>query len=280
MRRALVLGGVLGALATGLAPAPAAAQTEFGIDVGAFSSYVWRGITLTSKPVLQPDLWLSFPIGGASLTFGGWASVDIGSYDGSDDIAEGGGSSFNLAEFDPYAEIGYTLGKAELTWGVTGYIYPNDAGLTSDINTWEVYGKVGLDAPLSPSIAAYYDIDKVKGLYVEGSLAHGLPLGASTLNLTALAGLSAGQHCSGGDALLGTCDHAANFQGNGLTHLDFSAGIDFEAGALTISPVFHLQVSQDELTKINNGSDTDEDFKIWGGVTVSWSRLFGGSSEE
>lgn len=273
MKRALVLGSALAVLSA----APAAAQTEFGIDASVFSSYVWRGITLTSKPVLEPDVWLSFPIGSASLTVGAWGNVDLGSYDGSDDIAQGGGASLNLSEVDPYAEIGFSAGKASLTLGGTAYIYPNDAAdaafANSDYNTVEVYGKVELDAPLAPSLSVYYDVDKIKGLYLEGSVSHGVPLGATTLNLGAAAGFSNGMDPSADD-------FSNNFVDNGFTHLDLSASIDFAAGPFSIAPVLHFQVNGDDQTKFNDAANADDDFKIWGGVTVSWSKIFGGAAEE
>ena len=68
MKRALVLGGTLATLALGLGASPAAAQVTLGWDVAGFSSYVWRGITYTSKFVIQPDAYLSIPVGPASLT--------------------------------------------------------------------------------------------------------------------------------------------------------------------------------------------------------------------
>ncbi len=67
MKRAIVLGGIVAALATA---APAAAQVTVGWDASAYSSYVWRGLTLSGKPVVQPDLYLTFPLGAASLTGG------------------------------------------------------------------------------------------------------------------------------------------------------------------------------------------------------------------
>lgn len=273
MKRALVLGSALAVLSA----APAAAQTEFGIDASVFSSYVWRGITLTSKPVLEPDAWLSFPIGSASLTVGAWGNVELGSYDDADDVTQGGGTSLNLSEVDPYAEIGFSAGKASLTVGGTAYIYPNDdtAPANSDINTVEIYGKASLDAPLAPSIAVYYDVDKVKGLYLEGSLSKGFPLGASTLNLTATAGFSNGMDPSADDA-------SANFADNGFTHLDLGASIDFSAGPFSISPSFHFQINGDDATKYTNFNpdNLDKDVKLWGGVTISWSRILGAAAEE
>jgi hypothetical protein len=161
MRRANVLGATLVVVST---MAGAAQAQEIGADLGLYSSYVWRGLSLTNKPVAEPDVYVTFPAGKASVTLAGWANIDLGKYDDpNDDISESGGlSSFNFAEFDPYAEISYPVGKATLTGGVTAYIYPNDAGLTSDFNTVEIYGRAEFDEPtLSPRIAAWYDVDKV-----------------------------------------------------------------------------------------------------------------------
>lgn len=253
------------------------AQTEIGAQVDLFSSYVWRGVSLTNKPVLQPDVWASFPAGNASITVGGWANIDIGKYDGDDDISESGGlSAFNFAEFNPYAEVSFGTGKATLTGGIIGYIYPNDTenGLNSDFNTWEVYGTVGFDVPFAPEISLYYDIDKVNGAYIEAAGSHSLPLGEShTLDLGALVGLNAGQN-SEEDS-----DDFANFNDNGLTHFDVSAGVPLTAGVFSITPVVHFQISIDEATKITS-LDNDSDVKLWGGVSIGWSNAVEEEEEE
>ena len=180
----LLRASALGILLAAHAP-PAHAQTEIGAQVDLFSSYVWRGLTLTNKPVAQPDVWVSFPAGNASITLGSWANIDLGQYDDPEnDISESGGlSAFNLAEYNPYAEVAFGTGKSTLTGGVVAYIYPNDltatsnGGLNSDLNTWEAYGKVGFDVPLAPEFSVYYDFDKIKGFYFEGAVSHSLSLG-------------------------------------------------------------------------------------------------------
>ena len=251
----------------------AAAQTEVGAQLDLFSAYVWRGVTYTNKPVAQPDLWISFPAGNASITAGGWANVDLGAYDDpEDDFSESGGlSAFNLAEFNPYAEVSFSSGKAAITGGVVGYIYPNDLdeapidGLDSESNTWEVYGTAGFDVPLAPELSIYYDIDKVSGAYVEGGVSHSLALGAShTLDLGGLVGISLGQGFN-------EDDESFNFDDNGVTHLDFSAGVPLTAGVFSITPVLHFQVSVDEATKFHSPSSDGSDVKLWGGVSIGWS---------
>src|SRR5687767_6447723 len=174
MQRPNVLGTALLVAGASVCAVPVHAQAEIGADLGLFSSYVWRGLSLTNKPVAQPAVWASIPAGNASITLGLWSTIDLGKYDDpADDISESGGSSsFNLAEYDPYGEVSFSVGKATLTGGVTAYIYPNDpgpvGGFTEDLNTVEVYGKAAFDAPLSPFVNLYYDVDKIKGVYFEG----------------------------------------------------------------------------------------------------------------
>lgn len=272
--RAFVVGGAVIAL-TAAAAAPAMAQAELGITGSFYSAYIWRGLSLVNKPVFQPDINLSFPLGSASLTVGGWSNVELGAYDGEDDLSQGGGRSLNLSEFDPYAEVGFSAGKAELTVGGVGYIYPNDApGVTTDANTWEVYGKVNLGVPLNPGLAAYYDIDQVKGLYLEGSLSHDIPLGPKALTIGATAGWSLSQGPNDDEP-----DEVANFADDGFTHLDLSASIEFGAGPFAITPAFHFVIAGDDAVKVTKPTSLS-DTKIWGGVSISWGKTFGAKAEE
>jgi uncharacterized protein Gcw-chp len=278
MERARVGGAAFVVMSALVGVMPVHAQATFGVDLDLFSAYVWRGVTYTNKPVAQPALYVTFPTGGAEVTVGGWANIDLGKYDDpGDDLSESGGTSaFNFAEFDPYAEVGFPVGRATLTGGVTAYIYPNDdPGFTTDINTVEIYGKVGFDAPLSPELSIYYDVDKIKGAYIEGVVSHSLPLSEKTsLDLGAVAGFSAGQGTS--DDL----DEGANFVDDGFTHLDLSAGVPFTAGAFSITPVIHFQVNGDDATKATSPTNLDKDGKLWGGVSLSWSKALGEVPEE
>jgi hypothetical protein len=281
MKRANVLGAALavgGLIATA---GPASAQTV-GADLGLFSSYVWRGLSLTNKPVAEPDVYVTFPAGNASVTIGGWANIDLGKYDDpNDDISESGGTSaFNFAEFDPWAEISFPVGeKTTLTAGATAYIYPTDEGMTSDFNPVEIYAKAAFDVPLAPKLAAWYDVDKVKGLYAEASISHSLPLGEkNSVALGALAGFNAGQHAdfdSNGDPQA----EFFNFADNGFTHLDLSAGVPLTAGAFSITPAIHFVINGDDFTKFTSPTN-EKDVKLWGGVTISWSKSYGAAAEE
>jgi hypothetical protein len=281
MQRANVLGAALLIAGASVYAVPAQAQTEIGADLGLFSAYVWRGLSLTNKPVAQPAVWASIPAGNASITLGLWSTIDLGKYDDlADDISESGGSSsFNLAEYDPYAEVSFSVGKATLTGGATAYIYPNDEDapngvglITSDFNTVELYAKAAFDTPLSPGLAIYYDIDKVKGAYFEGSLGYSLQASENiAVDLGALAGFNAGQGVS-------IDDPSFNFDDDGFTHLDLSAGVPLTAGAFSITPVVHVIVAGDERTKATSPLD-ESDVKLWGGVSIGWSKALGAEPE-
>ncbi len=281
MRRALVLGATL-AVASALVNARPAKAQEVGADIGLFSAYVWRGLSLTNKPVAEPDLYVTFPAGPASITVGGWANFDLGKYRNlNDDISESGGlSAFNLSEVDPYAEVAFPAGKATLTAGVIGYIYPNTVKsatfeptpglLTKESNTVEIYGKVEVDAPLSPTLSVYYDVDKIKGAYIEAGVSHSLPINEKVgVDLGAVGGFSAGQGLNDSNA-----DESQNFADDGFTHLDISAGLPLTAGVFSITPALHLVINGDDFTKVTSPTNTS-DAKVWGGVTVSWSKSYG-----
>jgi hypothetical protein len=276
MQRANVVGvaALVGAVILGAGRAQA--QTTVGADLSVFSSYVWRGLSLTNKPVAQPDLYVTIPAGNASITVGGWSSIDLGKYDNlNNDISESGGSSsFNFAEFDWWGEVSYPVGKATLTAGATGYIYPNDANapgvglLTKQNNTVEIYAKAALDNVLSPKISAYYDVDKIKGLYVEGGVTYAIPASEKvSVNVGALAGFNTGQG-------INPSDPSFNFSDDGFTHADLSVGVPLTAGSVSITPVAHLVIGGDDFTKITSPTKT-HDVKLWGGVSLAWSKELG-----
>jgi hypothetical protein len=281
MQRATLVGAAAFFTGTLACAVPGHAQATVGADLALFSSYVWRGLSLTNKPVAQPDLYFTFPAGKASVTAGGWANIDLGKYDDpAKDLSESGGTSaFNFAEFDPWVEVGIPVGKVTLTPGATAYIYPNSAGFTSAFNTVELYLKAALDAPLSPKVSIYYDVDKVKGAYIEGGVSYSVPASKTVaINLGALAGFSAGQDANLDAAGIPQSEFF-NFVDNGFTHLDLSAAVPLTAGPATISPALHLVINGDEATKVTSPTNTDKGAKLWGGVMISWSKALGPEPE-
>ncbi len=254
------------------APVPLAGQVVLASDAGAFNNYTWRGVTLTNKFVLQPDAYLTIPAGGGAAVFGAWGNIDAGRYDDPvRDLSEGGGAAgFDATEIDIWAEYGHPVGS-KLTGTVGGllYLFPNSAGLTNEVNrTFEIYGKLqATGLPLVPKVAAFYDVAKVNGLYLETSVAQTLAaIRGFPITFGALAGWSAGQAVNDGDP-----GEIANFGSDGLTHLDFSATGALAAGPVTIAPTVHLVVPSNDFAQVTRPGVT-HDVKGWAGLTLSWSK--------
>jgi hypothetical protein len=257
-------------------PCQARGQVVLTSDAGAFNAYIWRGVTLTNQFVLQPDLYLTIPVGGGAVVLGSWGNIDAGQYDDPvNDLSEGGGtSSFNATELNLWAD--YTHGLAPNLTGTLGgilYLFPNEAGLTNEVNrTVEVYGKLQAGIPLSPKLAAWYDVDKVEGLYLEGSISQpvvGIP--GFPVTLGALAGFSASQGVNENDAA-----EIANFARNTLTHVDLSATGALSLGPVTVAPTVHFLILNDELAQITKPA-VSKDAKVWAGVTLTWSKALIGA---
>ncbi len=76
-------------------------DSDFGVNVDLYSSYVWRGTKLGTGPSVQPSVKFS----GGGLTVGVWGAFDAWGY----------------AEADPYVSYEFPFG---LSLGVTDYYYP------------------------------------------------------------------------------------------------------------------------------------------------------------
>lgn len=259
---------MLGAMS---APPGLSGQVVLTTDAGAFNAYMWRGVTLTNQIVLQPDAYLSIPAGGGSAVIGAWGSIDAGRYDDpANDLSEGGGTSrLNATEINVWAEYGHSLGpRVSGTLGTLLYLFPNESGLTNEVNrTLEIYGKLQLASVLSPKLAAWYDVDKVKGFYFEGSVSQSVAgISGFPVTLGALAGFSGGQGANDADPA-----EVANFAGNTLTHIDLAATGALSAGPVTISPTVHFLIVNDDFTRVTKPG-VSRDAKAWAGVTLSWTK--------
>lgn len=118
------------------------------------SDYVFRGVQLAEE-YFAPAVDISYGDAYAGI----WAALPVDSQFGN--------------EVDFYA--GYGLGLSETVSadiGFTYYTYP-DAGsdFFDDVNTFEVYGGLSFEAPLSPSVYAFYDLD-LEVLTFEASAGH------------------------------------------------------------------------------------------------------------
>ena len=171
MKKSLGL-GLVGMLAMAVA-ATAEIETSVGVDVPVLSAYVWRGQVLNDEAVAQPGL--TGTIGGFSVN--AWSSMDL---------TDAQDSSGEFDEMDWTVSYAKTVGKFELGAGVVQYTFPNstiatqaDDGTTTVEDypgTVEVFASVGVDVPLAPTLAVYYDVDEIEGLYAVASVGHSFAL--------------------------------------------------------------------------------------------------------
>ena len=232
-------------------------------DATLASAYVWRGLTVVNRPVLQPSLELATSLGRVGVTGSVWSNIELGRYDGASDLSESGGTSaFNVAEIDPSLELSLPLGSHALAVGVDGFFYTNHAGLTSDDAAAEVYVKLALDWPGSPALGWWRDVTSIDGSYLEGSLQHSFALGETvSLDLWTNAGWSLSQ--GGG-----------NFARDGFTHWEGSLGVSWAWRGVTFAPWVSIVFAHDPWTRFVSATER-RDVKAWAALSISGA-LFGG----
>jgi len=269
----------LAPLASLAAPVLLAAQRPtVTADLGLYSAYVWRGVTSTNRFVLEPDVTVALPMGRArrtAVTLGAWTNIEPTRYDGAADISPLGGAPGPAATSSQlWLEARRTLGTAAVTLGATRYLYPDVGDLSTTYATNELYvvasGESLLGAALSPSFGVYYDVQKVRGAYLEGALSGdvGVPVGrgrAQAVTLSATVGYSAGQ---GPDA---RGVQAAYFAHDGLTHAELAARTALDFGAIGLAPTAHLVLGRDALVRVTS-PDHSHALKAWVGATLTWTR--------
>ena len=130
------------------------------------TAYVWRGVTATNRPVIQPDLSLSVPVRAGTLTLGAWASIEPARYDGASDISAVYGLLPGPAftQYSAWADFTVDLPGASVSGGAEAYLYPAVADLAALYNTFELSASASLSLPLAPSISVWYDLGAVRGV--------------------------------------------------------------------------------------------------------------------
>jgi hypothetical protein len=139
-----------------------AARAPLGVTASAdlLSTYMWRGIRMSKGWVVQPSLTIESH--GVSLNL--WGNVDLSTFPGGSEHTPS-----RFTEADLTAGYGRSVGKATVTGGVVHYHMHEAANAT------ELFASVSVDAPLSPAVAGYYDVDDGGG-FVSLSVGHELVL--------------------------------------------------------------------------------------------------------
>lgn len=264
MNRSLAVAALAALLA-----APAAAQLSVTAGAGAASTYVWRGLTFTNRPVAQGDASLAVPVAGGTLSGGAFANLELGAYAGPQHFSMNGPDRAGITEVDVWAEYGRALGPASIAAGVIAYRFPNAHGFTDAFNTTEVYARATLASALSPTVTVYQDVGKVNGTYAEASVTRPVAVADGlTLTFGALAGASRGMSPDEGS------DDNPVFGAEGATHADLWVTAPFSAGEMTIAPTAHLVLARDVATRYTSPTER-HDAKAWIGARITWGRTLG-----
>lgn len=256
------------------------------------SAYLWRGLVRANRPIVQADAYgiVHLPDVGGELvrihaveaTGGVWTAWQLGGVgeDRFGDLRHGG-----LEEWNPWVQVAGIAGDLALGLGVTSYFYRGDPSLplarTDAFNTTELFGQLGVPGDLvSGRVTGWWDVDRVRGLYLESGVTLNLPLIPIPLPLpgvrvdptfgnlfvAAVAGWSAGQGEAPGQR--------ANFEGNGLTHLAFSLSSSLVIGTISVDPALHLRIGRDRRTKLLSPVRAGAQ-EVWFSLAVRPLRLAG-----
>lgn len=116
-------------------------------SVTASSAYVWRGLTIGNRPVVQPGVSIS--AGGLSIASWGnvWHAAGMRTF----------------SEHDLTVEYGRSIGPLAVSAGWTNYYFRD---LAADSHSNELYARVGVERFLNPSVAVYHDFQIGSGTYV------------------------------------------------------------------------------------------------------------------
>lgn len=152
-------------------------EKSWSLEAGADRSsiYLFRGVDLLNdESVIAPRAKLAW--GGLAVSYYGY----FGDLPGANRYVEG----------DLTADYTFEIGKAALTLGALTYQFNGDAErVLAFQDTYEVYGVLAFDVPLSPTLSYNYDVDKIKGGYLSLALSHSFPLGSRvSLDLLGSAG--------------------------------------------------------------------------------------------
>lgn len=251
-----------------------AAAAELEVSTGYFGEYVYRGLTVVNRPVLQPEVAVGAPFGPGHLVLGAWGNLEVGTYDGLDDfsLAEEAGS-WSFTQFKPSAHVSLPTGPVETTLGVIGTIFPDQPEEGGLENTAEAHAGLRFRAPfLSPRADVWYDFVAFDGAYGELGVSQGIPLApVVSLELDAAAGFSLGQASQWQGQ---TLEELGSFADEGLTHVEIGASLPIGFGSMTFAPTVRASRAYDAFTKIT-APDSEDDLKVWGGFTLGWARGLG-----
>ncbi len=247
-------------------------------DLTIGSRYVWRGLS-TGRPELTFGMLGSASRARSYTSLGIWAmGLPLGVQQ-SDSNRVGSDPSRYVPlenELDIWLEHARIVGPLRVALGGTYYFYNEfavDPGNPASIqNTAEVYARIEHSelnlgsVNIVPKIGVWYDVDHIRGAYLETSVTTRLPIVPNSgIYLGALAGWSAGQAVDSNQT-----DRGGYFASNGLTHVDFSMvlpGVRFKT--ISYGLAIHYQMNVDDFTRMRDNLDGDKRGTLWASLAIS-----------
>jgi hypothetical protein len=269
------------AVAPALTPPTASAQIHpiFGGDAAFRSRYVWRGLTRANGWVMQPDVYLSVQRNGIFLNAGWWGNVQLSGSELSDPGDIGFGKTW-FGEDNLWLEVSGLVGSLDVEVGLVRYLFDESAEAVhlNTFNTTELYATLAREfGALYPKLGVWYDVDEVKGAYLEASAdlrvpTLPLPYPMLTLDLGAVAGWSVGQAFDPEQL-----DQAAYYADDGLTHVDVYSRLQVGVAQIYLSVEAHFEIKIDDLTKRTSAAPAgaESDTQWWFGIGISASTEIG-----
>jgi hypothetical protein len=215
-------------------------------SVDFLSHYMWRGVQLSDKQVIEPVVEVTY--GGFGFNY--WANYD--------------------AHLSEVTETDYTIfyqNSIDIVNFKAGAIYYAFDGYD---DTVEFFGSVGLNVLLNPTVMAYVDVDEGSGTWILGTVSHTFKLPYDVgLNLGALVSYNIHHDLVGVDS---DGDQFSDFS-NAEVSMSLTIPV-WKAVVITPKMAYTTAISGDardgfEALCVDPGDETDR--KLYGGVSLSVS---------
>ena len=226
----------------------AANDIALNITADYATKYIWRGQNVSNRSVFQPTVSLNK----YGFTGSFWGNMDL--------------TGQNEHRFE-FIELNYILDYSATVPGIEGldfsigtihYQFPN----TSFKPTTELYGGISLDAPLTPSITVFSDVDETDGTYIQAAIGHTIEK-IATFSNDCYCGLRLGCGIGWSNSAYNTYFFGIN---DGKSNdLVFSAGFPICMGKWTIKPGIYYSMMLSDAVR----SATDKSDNLWMVLSVS-----------
>lgn len=212
-------------------------------NVAFLSQYIWRGIVLNKKPVLQPSLTLGY--GAASLNI--WSNMDM---------TDQNGSSNKFNELDFTFDYSSTVSSLAYSAGIMKYTFPN----TGYGGSTEMYLSLSSEKTGNASLTIYQDVDLCEGTYLSLENGTSIPVGKITsLDV-------------GGSINWGSSKHNSFYygvDGGAVTDCLVSASATFGLGSvLSVTPVISYSALVNTAIRQTFKSNNIQRDNLFGGITA------------